>query len=254
MDIRSIDREENRRRMRNGELYWAFTPDLIADRRRCQAACARFNNAGDVSRRTLVGMWKDINGDTIPLPPPRTRRDEDDAILEDWPWIDTPIKMDYGYNVKYVMPPLPRLEVTFSHMRAPRFGDNVYVNSNSTWIDTCLITVGSRTLIGPNCSFYSGTHPLDPTLRNGTRGPESGKPITIGEDCWLGGNVIVLPGVTIGKGVTVGAGSVVTKDVPDYVCVVGNPARVVKKITPSQPLTNGAATALSTNINYSPSI
>ncbi|OLN94019.1 putative acetyltransferase [Colletotrichum chlorophyti] len=211
LDIRTVDRDENRRRMRNGELYWAFTPDLIADRKRCKAACDRLNNAGDVSRRTLVGMWKEklkvwtsINGDQVPLPPPRLAR----------------------------------------------LGDNVYINSNSTWIDTCLITVGSRTLIGPNCSFYSGTHPLDPTLRNGTRGPESGKPITIGEDCWLGGNVIVLPGVTIGKGVTVGAGSVVTKDVPDYVCVVGNPARVVKKIVPSQP-TDGSTPALSTTINYS---
>lgn len=85
-------------------------------------------------------------------------------------------------------------------------------------------------MIGPNCSFYSGTHPLDPTLRSGTRGPESGKPITIGEDCWLGGNSIILPGVTIGKGSTVGAGSVVTKDVPPYHCVAGNPARVIRKI------------------------
>lgn len=115
----------------------------------------------------------------------------------------------------------------------------MYVNSNSTWIDTCLITVGARTLIGPNCSFYSGCHPLDPTVRNGTRGPELGKPITIGEDCWLGGNCIVLPGVTIGRGVTVGAGSVVTKDIPDYVCVVGNPARILRKIevaSPEQPV------------------
>lgn len=114
-----------------------------------------------------------------------------------------------------------------------RFGDNVYVNSNSVWIDTCLISVGARTLIGPNCSFYSGTHPTDPTIRNGTKGPESGKPITIGEDCWFGGNVIVLPGVTIGQGSTMGAGSVVTKDVPPYSVVVGNPARVVRTITPS---------------------
>ncbi len=90
--------------------------------------------------------------------------------------------------------------------------------------------MGSRTLVGPNCSFYSGTHPLDPFLRNGTNGPEARKPITIGDDCWLGGNVIVLPGVTIGRGVTVGAGTVVTKDVPPFVCVVGNPARILKKI------------------------
>ena len=111
-----------------------------------------------------------------------------------------------------------------------RLGEGVYVNSGSTWIDTCTIEVGARTLIGPNCSFYSGTHPLDPFLRNGTSGPEGGKPIKIGEDCWFGGNCIVLPGVTIGRGVTVGAGSVVTKDVPDFVVVVGNPARILKKI------------------------
>lgn len=66
-------------------------------------------------------------------------------------------------------------------------------------------------MFGPNVSLYSGKHPLDPALRNGLKGPETGEPITIGEDCWLGGNVIVLPGVTIGKGATVGAGSVVTK-------------------------------------------
>lgn len=111
-----------------------------------------------------------------------------------------------------------------------RLGKNVYVNCNSTWIDTCEISVGARTLIGPNCSFFSGTHPLDPHLRNGTRGPETGKPISIGEDCWFGGNCIVLPGVTIGKGSTVGAGSVVTKDVPPYHCVAGNPARIIRKI------------------------
>jgi acetyltransferase-like isoleucine patch superfamily enzyme len=71
-------------------------------------------------------------------------------------------------------------------------------------------------------------------VRNGTSGPESGKPIKIGEDCWFGGNCIVLPGVTIGRGVTVGAGSVVTKDVPDYVVVAGNPARILQKIEMNQ--------------------
>lgn len=109
------------------------------------------------------------------------------------------------------------------------------MNSNCIWLDTCTITVGDRTLIGPNCSFYSATHPLDYRIRNGTRGPEAGAPITIGEDCWLGGNVTILPGVTIGKGSVVGAGSVVTKDVPPESVVVGNPARVIKKIDTSQP-------------------
>lgn len=107
----------------------------------------------------------------------------------------------------------------------------MYVNSNSTWIDTCLITVGARTLIGPNCGFFSGSHPTDPKVRNGTNGPEDGAPINIGEDCWFGGNCIVLAGVTIGNGTTIGAGSVVTKDIPAGVVAVGNPARVLRKVS-----------------------
>lgn len=98
------------------------------------------------------------------------------------------------------------------------------------FIDTCTISIGARTLVGPNCSFYSASHPLDPNIRNGTRGPEAGKPITIEEDCWLGGNFVVLPGVTIGKGSTVGAGSVVTKNVESYTVVAGNPARVIRTV------------------------
>lgn len=99
--------------------------------------------------------------------------------------------MDYGVNVK--------------------LGKNVFINANCTIIDTCLVTIGDRTLMAPNISLYSGTHPLDPEVRNGTKGPEMGRQIHIEEDCWLGGNVIVLPGVRIGKGSVVGAGSVVTK-------------------------------------------
>ncbi|KAH6962598.1 galactoside O-acetyltransferase [Ilyonectria sp. MPI-CAGE-AT-0026] len=210
MDLRSIDKVENRRRMQEGELYYAFTDDLIRDRQRCSKAMKKFNAADNVDRRSLIEMWKDINNDTSALPPSAATPEEDEDALQNWPWIESPIRMDYGYNLK--------------------IGEGAFINFNSTWIDTCLITIGARTLIGPNCSFYSGTHPLDPEVRNGTRGPESGKPITVGEDCWFGGNCIVLPGVTIGRGVTVGAGSVVTKDVPDRVVVAGNPARVIRKL------------------------
>lgn len=78
-------------------------------------------------------------------------------------------------------------------------------------IDTCKISIGDRTLFAPGVNLYSGTHPLDPEVRNGTLGPEMGKEIVIEEDCWIGGNAIVLPGITIGRGSVVGAGSVVTK-------------------------------------------
>ncbi|ORY69725.1 galactoside O-acetyltransferase [Pseudomassariella vexata] len=214
MDLRLIDLEENKRLMRNGELYYAFTPDLVADRKRCRLACEAYNQAGDVSRRRLVELFKKIQDDDCQLPPPASTPEEDEDLFGNEVWCDAPIKMDYGHNVV-------------------RFGDNVYVNSNSTWVDTCTISVGARTLIGPNCSFFSGTHPTDPKIRNGTNGPENGAPITIGEDCWFGGSVIVLPGVTIGAGATVGAGSVVTKDVPPYTVVVGNPARVLRSVASS---------------------
>jgi len=144
------------------------------------------------------------------MPPEAPTAEEDAALFEHDPDILPPITMDYGWNV--------------------RVGDGVFINFNAVFLDTCLITIGSRTLVGPNVSFYSATHPLDPALRNGTQGPEMGKEIHIGEDCWIGGNVCILPGVIIGKGSIVGAGSVVTKSVPDFTVVAGNPARFIRKI------------------------
>lgn len=92
------------------------------------------------------------------------------------------------------------------------------------------VRIGSRTMIGPNCQFLTPTHPLSPEERNGMDGPEAAGPITIGNDVWIGGGVIILANVTIGDGCTVGAGSVVTKSVPPRTVVVGNPAKPVKRI------------------------
>lgn len=129
--------------------------------------------------------------DKTPLPEPAADPVQDELQFQHEPWVEPPIRIDYGFNVK--------------------LGQGVFINFNCVIIDTCLVTIGSRTMFGPNVSLFSGTHPLDPALRNGTEGPELGKEIHIGEDCWIGGNVIILPGVTIGKGATIGAGSVVTK-------------------------------------------
>ncbi len=201
---------ENKQRMLRGELYHAFTPELVTERARCRHACDRLNNAGEVPRRRLVELWRDINGDETPMPPRLPDRDKDASLFDDDPWVETPIRIDYGTNIQ--------------------LGKGVYINFNCTISDTCLVTIGARTLVGPNVSFFSATHPLDPELRNGTKGPELGAEIHVGEDSWLGGNVIILPGVTIGKGSTIGAGSVVTKDVPAYHVVAGNPARITRKI------------------------
>ncbi|OWY41722.1 maltose O-acetyltransferas-like protein [Alternaria alternata] len=201
---------ENKQRMARGELYHAFTPELTAERARSRQACTRYNNAGDVSRRKLTELFRDIIQDKTPLPPMASSEDEDAKLFENDPWVEPPVIMDYGYNV--------------------RLGNNVFINFNAVFLDTCLTTVGSRTLVGPNVHFYSATHPLDPAVRNGTRGPEMGKEIHVGEDCWIGGNVCILPGVVIGKGSVVGAGSVVTKSVPDFTVVAGNPAKFIRKI------------------------
>lgn len=138
-----------------------------------------------------VKKTNSIAQDTTPLPPAKEDPAEDDAVLENEPWIEQPIRVDYGYNVK--------------------LGQGVFINFDCVIIDTCEVTIGARTLFGPKVNLYSGTHPLDPDLRNGTSGPETGKEIHIGEDCWLAGNVTILPGVTIGNGAVIGASSVVTK-------------------------------------------
>lgn len=129
--------------------------------------------------------------DQTPLPPPHEHPAKDEAQLEHEPWIESPLRVDYGFNVK--------------------LGAGVFINFNCVLIDSYLITIGARTLLGPNVSIYSGTHPLDPALRKGTQGPEMDKEVHIGEDVWIAGDVNILPRVRIGKGVTIGAGSVVTK-------------------------------------------
>lgn len=154
-----------------------------------------------------------ITQDHRRLPPPAPTQEEDDELFAEDPWVERPVRADYGTNV--------------------RLGPKVFLNFNAVFIDTCPIYIGARCLIGPNCCFYSGTHPLDPAVRNGTEGPELGKEIHIGDDCWLGGNVIVLPGINIGRGSTIGAGSVVTKDVPPFHVAAGNPARILRKIETS---------------------
>src|SRR5882762_1956793 len=147
---------------------------------------------------------------TRPLPPKLEDADAEASQLSAFPWIEPPFRCDYGSQV--------------------RLGDNVYINSGCTILDTCLVTIGSRTLVGPNVNFYSATHPLDPEVRNGLKGPEMGKEIHIDEDVWIGGNVTVLPGVKVGRGAVLGAGSVVTRDLAPYMVVAGYPAWLVKNI------------------------
>lgn len=126
------------------------------------------------------------------MPPLNPDPKEDEALFEDTdPFVDGPISVDHGLNFKV--------------------GKGTFLNFNLLVLDTCLVTIGERVLFGPNVCIYGATHPIDPAVRQGLKGPECGKEVHIEDDVWVGGSVIVLAGVRIGKGSTVGAGSVVTK-------------------------------------------
>jgi len=124
--------------------------------------------------------------------------------------VETPFTCDYGYNIT--------------------IGNNVSIGRHCNINDVSEVKIGDNCVIGHNVSVYTATLPIDPKRRQGGQGPQSGKSITIEQDCWIAGGVIILAGRTIGKGSTVGAGSVVTKDVPPFTVVAGNPARVLRGI------------------------
>lgn len=110
-----------------------------------------------------------------------------------------------------------------------KIGHDTFVNHNAYFMDGGGITIGSHCFIGPNCGMYTAIHATVAEERN--QGLEKALPIVLGDNCWLGGDVTILPGVTIGNNTIIGAGSVVTKDIPDNVVAVGNPCRVLRPIT-----------------------
>lgn len=122
--------------------------------------------------------------------------------------IVSPFYCDYGYNIE--------------------FGDNCFLNLNCVILDGAKVTFGDNVFIAPNCGFYTAGHPFNVEQRN--QGLEYAYPITIGNNVWIGANVSVLPGVRIGDNTVIGAGSIVTKDIPAGVLAVGNPCRVIRSI------------------------
>ena len=123
--------------------------------------------------------------------------------------IEAPFHCDYGYNIEV--------------------GENFFANYNFTVLDVGKVRIGANAQIAPNVSIYTAGHPLHPDSRNS--GYEYGISITIGDNVWIGGNACIMPGVTIGNNVVIGAGSVVTKDVPDNVIAAGNPCKIIRAIT-----------------------
>lgn len=143
---------------------------------------------------------------------------------------------NYREVIEQLIPGLPKSStvcppIHCDHGSSFIIAENVYINYSAMCIGGGYVRIGKHTLIGPNCQFYTPNHPMDHVERREEK--EYAYPITIGEDCWLGGNVTLLPGITIGNRCIVAAGSVVTKDVPDDCMVAGNPAIVKKRLNNS---------------------
>ncbi|MCL1946321.1 MAG: sugar O-acetyltransferase [Chitinivibrionia bacterium] len=123
-------------------------------------------------------------------------------------YIEPPFRCDYGCNISA--------------------GDNFYANFDCIILDVNKVKIGKNVKFGPRVCVYTAAHPIDAKIRNSLL--EYGLPITIGDDVWIGGNVVINPGITIGSNVVIGSGSVVTKNIPDNVVAVGNPCRILREI------------------------
>lgn len=124
-------------------------------------------------------------------------------------FINPPFYCDYGFHI--------------------HVGKNFYANYNCTILDVSKVTIGDNCFMAPNVSIYTAGHPIHPDTRNSAY--EYGKAVTVGDNVWIGGNTVILPGVNVGSNVVIGAGSVVTKDIPGWCVAAGNPCRVIRKIT-----------------------
>ena len=182
-----------RERMLAGELYIADDPELFRDMERATALRHRINTMDPTQRQAMRGLFTELLG----------------ALGEDSE-IRPPFHCDYGYQ-------------TF-------VGARTFANFGLMCLDVARITIGDDVQIGPNVQLLTPTHPVAAGPRRDKW--EAALPITIGDNVWLGGGVIVLPGVTIGENTVVGAGAVVTRDLPPNVVAVGNPARVVRPVEP----------------------
>ena len=174
-----------------GELYRASSAELTMERRRAQMMLARYNAITDGEPDLLLSLLRDLMGS-----------------VGDGTVIMPQFTCDYGYNI--------------------RLGRNVFINYHCIFLDCAPIDIGNDVQVGPAVQLYTAQHPLEAEIRRS--GLESARPIRIGNDVWIGGGAVILPGVTIGDRSVVGAGSVVVHSVPADCVAVGNPARVVRTL------------------------
>jgi maltose O-acetyltransferase len=173
-----------------GELYDPFDPELVAARARARSLFGALNLSGETELESRRGILTELFASG------------GDSVL-----VEPPFYCDYGSNI--------------------RLGERVFFNFNCVVLDACIVTVGDFTLFGPGVQIYTASHPLDAALR---RRQEFGKPVEVGSDVWVGGGAILCPGVRVGSRAVIGAGSVVTRDVPEDVFAAGNPCRAIRAL------------------------
>jgi maltose O-acetyltransferase len=180
----------HRHKMLAGEPYDPLDPELVAARRRARLLTAALNATPNDRPDRRADLLRQLFAADTDV------------------WLEPPFHCDYGTNIT--------------------LGRKVFLNFNCVVLDCAPVRIGDHTLLGPGVHIYAATHPLDAATRRG--GLESAKPVTIGADVWVGGGAILLPGITVGDRAVIGAGSVVTKDVPADAVVAGNPARVLRTL------------------------
>jgi maltose O-acetyltransferase len=185
------DRRSQRERMLAGDLYIADDPELQKESLRAAKLLQRFNNSDPSEVEGRHAVLRDLLGS-----------------FGEGSEIRPPLQCDYGYQI--------------------HIGKRTFINFGAVLLDVASIIIGNDVQVGPNVQILTPTHPIEPELRRIKY--EAAKPIKIGNNVWLGGGVIILPGVRIGDNTVVGAGAVVTKDLPENVVAVGNPARIIRRL------------------------
>ncbi len=180
-----------KQKMLAGELYLAADLELVKERENARRLTRLYNQTKETESGRRQELIKELFGS-----------------VEGTAFIEPSFRCDYGYNI--------------------HIGDNFFANFDCVILDVCEVKIGENCFVGPGVHIYTATHPIDPLER--IAGREFGKPVTVGDNCWIGGRAIINPGVAIGHNVVIASGAVVTKNIPDHVVIAGNPARIIKRI------------------------
>jgi acetyltransferase-like isoleucine patch superfamily enzyme len=195
IDLTQTDMESEKEKMLNGKLYQAFDDNLFNERQQAKQLLFGFNSLSPVATDERDYLIRRLLG--------KTGKEF---------YIEPPFRCDYGYNIE--------------------LGENFYANYNLIILDCAKVVIGDNVFIGPNTGIYTAGHPINHAERN--NGFEFAYPVTIGNNVWLGGHVVINPGVTIGNNSVIGSGSVVTKDIPAGVVAAGNPCKVIRAVNQSE--------------------